>query len=133
MRAGSTNWPTDVAAYVFRVRFRVDSSDPDVSLEPATFETVLRKRAAPPGDEGWLFFRDNLWRGEVNDERHLRETASETLGVEVASVSFSELTCDAEYLAALNAEIEANLGLFNAGNAEEVVRNYLGSSVRIDG
>ena len=122
-----------MAHYVFRVRFRVDPTDPDVSLEPATFETVLRREAAPPGEAGWLFFRDNLWHGAVNDERHLRETASETLGVDVVSVSFSELVCTEAYLERLREEISASLDLFRADDATEVLSKYLGSSVRLEG
>jgi hypothetical protein len=122
-----------VAHYVFRVRFRVDPTDPEVSVKPATFETVLHREAAPPGEDGWLFFRDNLWRGAVNDERHLRETASETLGVDVVSVTFSELVCTEAYLERLREEISASLELFRADDATEVVSKYLGSSVRLDG
>ncbi|WP_435195042.1 LWR-salt protein [Natronomonas sp. EA1] len=120
-----------MAHYVFRVRFRVDSTDPTVTVEPRRFETVLRKEAAPPGDDDWLFFRDNLWRGEVNDEGHLRELATDTLGVEVESVSFRELVCSQPYLDALTEEIEDNLDLFRAEDAGEVLHKYLGSSVRV--
>lgn len=119
--------------YVFRVRFRLVPSDPAVSVEPATFETVLRREAPPPGEDGWLFFRDNLWHGAVNDERYLRETASETLGVEVDSVTFSELVCTEAYLEDLHEEISTSLDLFRADDATEVVSKYLGSSVRLDG
>lgn len=121
------------AAYVFRVRFRLDPADPSVSLSPAAFETTVRKRAAPPGEDGWLFFRDNLWRGEVNDEAHLRELAERSLGVPVESVEFAELRCEEAYLDALNAEIRRNLDLFRAADAAEVLTKYLGSSVRVEG
>lgn len=69
--------------YIFRVRFRAEPVDSDVTLSPATFETVLSKRAPPSGEDGWLFFREDLWRGEANDERYLRELAEEGLIVEV--------------------------------------------------
>jgi hypothetical protein len=121
-----------VAHYVFRVRFRVEPTDPDVSLAPDTFETVLRKRAATPGEDDWLFFRDNLWHGEVNDERHLRETASETLGVEVDAVSFSELVCEEAYLLAFREAIAEHLDLFRADDATDVLSKYLGSSLRVE-
>lgn len=120
------------AEYVFRVRFRLDPADPDVSVEPATFETVLRKRAAPPDEENWLFFRDNLWRGEVNDEAHLRELAADTLGVDVLSVSFSELRTDDAYLTALREAIAADLEAFKADDVDEVLSKYLGSSIRVE-
>jgi len=71
------------ARYVFAVEFRVPVDDPELRLDPETFETKLYRSAAPPGEEGWLFFRNNLWRGEVGDETHLRQLASEELGVDV--------------------------------------------------
>lgn len=117
------------AEYVFRVRFRLE---PDaVRVDPDEFETTLRLPAERPGDEGWLFFRDNLWRGEVNDEQHLRRTATELLGVPVASVSFSELRTDEEHLDALKSEIETDLDAFNADAVSEVLHKYLGSSIRV--
>jgi hypothetical protein len=119
------------AAYVFRVRFELDPADPAVSVEPGTFETVLERRAAPPGEEGWLFFRDNLWRGEANDEDHLRDLTTEALGVEVTSVDFRELRTDEAYLSALRKAIAADLDAFRADGVEEVLHKYLGSSVRV--
>jgi hypothetical protein len=44
------------AAYVFAVEFRVSPRDPEFDLSPETFEGTLRRRAPPPGEEGWLFF-----------------------------------------------------------------------------
>ena len=120
------------AAYVFRIRFELDPADPAVSVEPGAFETVLRKRAAPPGEEGWLFFRDNLWRGEANDEAHLRDLTTEALGVEVTSVDFRELRTDEAYLAELREAIAADLDAFRAEDVDEVLHKYLGSSVRIE-
>lgn len=120
------------ASYVFRIRFRVEPRDPDVRVEPATFETVLRRRATTPGEDGWLFFRDNCWRGKVNDEAHVRDLASEALGVDVETVSFSELVTDKEHLDALNQEITENLDLFRADDSAEVLNKYLGSSIRIE-
>ncbi|SEO29553.1 hypothetical protein SAMN04487948_101588 [Halogranum amylolyticum] len=121
------------AEYVFRVRFRLDA--PDVRLDPREFETVLRLPAVDPESEddpdGWLFFRDNLWHGEANDERHLRQTASELLGVDVTSISFSELAIDAAELETLRAAIAENLAEFNADDVDEVLHKYLGSSIRV--
>ena len=123
------------AAYVFRVDFRLDA--PRVRLDPDRFETVLRVPAPDPGDDDpagpvdWLFFRDNLWRGEANDETHLNRTASDLLGVDAVAVSFSELRTDEAYLSALRREIEADLGAFNAADADEVLHKYLGSSIHV--
>jgi hypothetical protein len=127
--ADSDGEPT--AEYLFRVRFRVESSDPDVALSPDRFESVLSKRAATPGEDGWLFFRDNLWHGEANDERHLRELAEESLGVAVESVAFRELRTDPEYLAALREAIAADLTSFRSDSVEEALNKYLGSSVHV--
>ncbi|XVH32170.1 LWR-salt protein [Haloferacaceae archaeon DSL9] len=119
------------AAYVFRVRVRLDPSDPGVSLDPREFETILRLDADPPGDGDWRFFRDNLWRGEVNDERHLRRTAEAVLDVPVTSVSFRELETDGAYLDALRAAIADELDEYNADGVDEVLHKYLGSSIRV--
>ena len=121
------------AEYVFRVRVRLDPADEGVRVDPATFETTLYRRAEPPGEDGWLFFRDNLWRGEVNDEGHLRDLAEDSLGVSVDSVSFSALRTDEEYLDALKAEIGDSLAPFDADTVPEVVSKYLGSSVEVRG
>lgn len=124
------------AAYVFRVTFRVETPT-GIHLGPDRFESVLRVDAVGPGTEpedapiDWLFFRDNLWRGEVNDEPHLRKTASDLLGVDVHDISFSELRTDEAYLDALRREIEANLAEFNADDADEVLHKYLGSSIHV--
>jgi len=121
------------AEYVFRVRVRLDPADEGVRVDPATFETTLYRRAEPPGEDGWLFFRDNLWRGEVNDEGHLRDLAEDSLGVSVDSVSFSALRTDEEYLDAVKAEIGDSLAPFNADTVPEVVSKSLGSSVEVRG
>lgn len=116
-------------AYVFRVRFSV--SGEGVHLEPATFETTLFRPVDPPGEAGWLFFRDNLWRGEAGDPDHLRETAAETLGVEVLEVSFAELRTTSAHLDVLRQAIADDLGAFRADTVDEVLSNYLGSSIRV--
>jgi hypothetical protein len=122
---------TGEAHYVFRVRFRVEPSVRGVSVDPATFETTMHRQADPPGEEGWLFFRDNLWRGELGDEDYLREVTEDALGVPVTSVSFSELRTGEEYLEELRAEIGENLGEFRAATIEEALTKYLGSSIRV--
>ena len=125
--------PTDVnAAYVFRVRFRLTPAE-GVSVEPSTFETTLERAADPPGTPGWLFFRDNLWRGAVNDEPHMRDLASEALGLPVERVEFRELRTDRAYLDALEEAVAANLDLFRAGDTAEALGKYLGSSIHIRG
>ncbi|MFB6130857.1 MAG: LWR-salt protein [Salinigranum sp.] len=118
------------AAYVFRVRFRLEPEG--VRVDPETFDTVVRYPAPDPGEEGWLFFRDVLWRGEVNDEGHLRERASEWLGVPATAVSFSELRTDEAHLDALKAAIAADLDAFNADDVTEVLHKYFGSSMRVE-
>jgi hypothetical protein len=121
------------AAYVFRVRFRLDATG--VRLDPREFETVLRVPVVDPTDDedpdGWLFFRDNLWHGEANDERHLRRTASELLDVDVTSVTFAELETDSASLDVLREAIASNLDEFNADSVDEVLHKYLGSSIRV--
>ncbi|MFB6171030.1 MAG: LWR-salt protein [Haloarculaceae archaeon] len=119
------------AHYVFRVRFRLAPRARGVTVEPASFETVLRRRADPPGEDGWLFFRDNLWRGEVNDPAHLRDLLEETLSVTIESVTFSELQTDAAYLSALRDAVAADLDQFRADDVPAVLSKYLGSSVRV--
>lgn len=115
-------------AYVFRVRFRLDA---DVPVEPREFETVVRYPATDPGEEGWLTFQQWLWRGEVNDEPHLRDEVESMLGVPVVSVSFSEFETDESALADLREAIAEDLGRFNADSTREVLHKYFGSSIRV--
>ncbi|WP_435119515.1 LWR-salt protein [Halolamina sp. C58] len=123
------------AAYTFEAAFRLPTEG--VAADPNRFETTLRLFAPAPGVEpgperiDWLFFRDRLWHGEVGDEAPLRRVASDWLGVEVVSLSFSELRADEEYLDALRAEIERDLSRFNAESVDEVLHQYLGSSVHV--
>lgn len=118
-----------MAAYVFRVRFRLEPTR--VRVEPAEFETVLRRPADPPGEEGWLFFRDALWRGEVGDESHLRDLATDWLGVAVTSVSFQELETDQAYLESLQNGIDDHPEHFDGDSPREVLHKYLGSSIHV--
>lgn len=117
-------------AYVFRVRVRVDASDA-VRLAPDAFETTLRYRAPEPGSDGWLFFRDNLWRGEVNDREHARRFVEDELGVTVERVDFRSLRADRAYVDALRDAIADDLAAFNAESVDEVVSKYLGSSIDV--
>lgn len=127
---------TTPAEYVFRVRVRL-TSNTDVRIEPETFETLLSWPAVEPGSEGWLLFRDHLWRGEINDQQPLRERAGSALGsVTVEHVEFVELRTSEAYLDALMDAIEASLQtqpspFGNATSAEEVLKNYLGSAIHV--
>ena len=120
------------ARYAFRARVRLEPRDDDVTLDPATFETRCSLEAADPGEEGWLFFRDTLWRGEIGDDEYGRRLFTEKLGVEVESVEFAALHTDEEYFEALKAEIERDLEPFRAENVDEVISKYLGSSVMVE-
>jgi hypothetical protein len=91
----------------------------------------MNRQADPPGEEGWLFFRDNLWRGEVNAPDHLRGLTEDALGVPIESVTFRELRTDEAYLSALEGEISEHLDLFRADDVPEVLNKYLGSSVHV--
>ena len=123
------------AAYVFRVAFRIEPRA--AAIDPDRFETTMEIPARAPGDDGWLFFRDRLWRGEVGDESSFRRVAADRLGVagsegiEVVSVGFRELRVGEAYREALRAEIGADLGRFNADDVDEVVHKYLGSSIHV--
>ena len=79
-----------------------------------------------------MFFRDNLWRGEVNDERHFRQLTEEALGETVLSVEYRALETDADYLAALKETIGDDLDAFNADSVAEVLNKYLGSSLEVE-
>ena len=122
---------TGDAEYVFSVRLDISPADPELRLEPTTVETTLFRTAADPGETGWLFFRDNLWRGEVSDPDHLRESAEDALGLEVRSVEFRELRAEAAYVEALKTEIADSLDLFNADDTAEVLKKYLGSQIHV--
>ena len=123
--------PEASARYVFTVRFRLVPTTPDVSTDPRTFETTLYREADQPGEPGWLFFRDNLWRGNVGDHEHFRTLTEEALDVPVDSVSFSELRTTETYLDELKAAIADDLETFNADSVEEVLTKYLGSSIHV--
>jgi len=118
------------AQYAFAVRFRLDP-DYEVRVEPQVFETRVERVAAEPGEPGWLFFRDNLWRGEIGDHDHFRELTKDALGVPVDSVEYRALETDREYYDALKEEVAAHLDLFKADSTAEVLNKYLGSSVEV--
>ncbi|WP_439027266.1 LWR-salt protein [Haloarchaeobius sp. DT45] len=120
------------AEYVVAVRFRLEPTSADVSVTPNEFETTLLREADEPGTDGWLFFRDNLWRGSLNDPPHVRELAEDALGVTVLSVEFRGLRTDSAYFEALKAEIGDDLDLFRADSVHEVLNKYLGSSIQVE-
>ncbi|ELZ80825.1 hypothetical protein C454_10981 [Haloferax gibbonsii ATCC 33959] len=122
---------TATLTYVFRVRFRLDSAG-GVETDPREFETTVRVTPPPPGEEGWLLFRDALWRGAVNDERHARDLASSWLDVPVVSCSFSEFRADEASLDAFREAVAADLGAFNAESVREVLHKYFGSAIRVE-
>ena len=119
------------ASYVVRVQFRVEPTSPGVSVAPQEFETTLFRTADPPGNAGWLFFRDHCWHGEFNDPVHASRMLDDVLDVSVTEVSFSELRTDAAYLEALRAAVAENLDLFNSESVDEALSKYLGSSIHV--
>lgn len=121
------------AEYVFRVAVRIESNDTDVRIVPDTFETTFFICASEPGRDGWLFFRNVLWRGEVNAPDVVRRLAVDALGEPVETVEFRELQAETAYFDALREEISTDLDLFNAETVEEALTKYLGSSIRILG
>ncbi|MFP8890133.1 LWR-salt protein [Natrialbaceae archaeon A-CW2] len=119
------------ARYKLRVRFRIEPAQPEVSVAPDEFETTLYRAADPPGADGWLFFRDHLWRGNLGDETYFREVAADALGVPVVSISFSELETNQAYLDALRDAIGDQLGTFKADTVDEALKKYFGSSIHV--
>jgi len=118
------------AAYVFRVEFRLDPEG--ATIAPDRFETTMELPANEPGTDGWLFFRDRLWRGgSATNRRSGGWRASDRLGVEVVAANFRELRTDEAFLDALQSAIAADLDRFNADSVDEVLHKYLGSSVHV--
>ncbi len=119
------------AAYVFRVRFTITPRQ--VRLDPEEFETTLRIPAPRPGEEGWLLFRNALWRGETGDTDHARKLVAERLptGVEVLSADFREFETDEKYWNALQEAVASDLEQFNAPSARDALHKYFGSAVRM--
>lgn len=117
------------ARYRFRVRFRLSAATTDVEIDPDEFETTLYHKAAPPGEDGWLFFRDHLWRGSVNDPDHFRRLVAESLDVPITDVEYRAFETDGVYLDAFREAIAAELETFNADSVDAVLHKYLGSSI----
>lgn len=127
--------PTDPdgasARYVFRIEVRLTPAAAGLWTDPDRFETTLSRAADPPGTDGWLFFRDMLWRGELADEAHFRRMVADEFGSPVESASFSEHRTDDDYLAALREAIAADLDRFDDDTVDAVLRTYLGSSIHV--
>ncbi|WP_367176554.1 LWR-salt protein [Haloarcula rubripromontorii] len=119
------------ARYVFRVEIRLEPAADRLWTDPDRFETTLYRASDEPGTDGWLFFRDTLWRGELADEPHFRRLVEDELGCQVVSASFSELRTDEAYFDALKTKIADDLSLFNADSVSDVLNKYLGSSIRV--
>ena len=125
--------PGGRARYVFRVAFRLAPEASGLSTDPDRFETTMYRRADPPGEDGWLFFRDHLWHGELADADHFRDVTEAALGVAVESVAFRELQTDEAYLGRLRGAVGSNLAEFRADAVDPAVSKYLGSSIRVVG
>lgn len=119
------------AAYLFRVTFQLDPDSDRARIDPERFETTLEVPAPPPGEPGWLLFRNRLWRGQVGDEPSMCEFASDRLGVDVVAIEFAELRTDEAYLDALKEAVADDPGAFNAESVDEVLHKYLGSSIHV--
>jgi hypothetical protein len=130
-RGGHTRPPEDGAVYVFGATVTLAPGESGVWTDPESFETTVYRAADPPGDPGWLYFRDNLWRGECNDAEHMRDLTGRILDAPVSSVEFRELRTTPAYLEDLRAAIADDLGAFNAGSVEETLSKYLGSSIHV--
>jgi hypothetical protein len=123
--------PAEGAVYVFGVTVRLDPDEPGVWADPDTFETTVYRQADPPGEAGWLYFRDNLWHGDCGDEAYMREVTEAALDAPISNVVFRELRTTEVYLDELRAAISEDLDLFNAKNVDDVLSKYLGSSVHV--
>lgn len=115
--------------YTFAVRFRLHPTT--VTVDPAEFETRMSRPADPPGEDGWLFFRDHLWRGEISDPDHLETLATDALGVAVVKIEYKSFITDPSSWASFKAAIADDLEVFRADSVAEAVSKYLGSTVEL--
>ena len=116
--------------YVFAVVFRLEPQR-SVSLSPNEFETRMYRDADDPGEPGWRFFRDNLWRGSLGDPDHFRSLTEDALGVPVLSVEYRAFETDEEYLEALREAIADDLEAFKDDAVDGVLNKYFGSSIEV--
>ncbi|MFB6137163.1 MAG: LWR-salt protein [Halobacteriaceae archaeon] len=117
------------ARYRFAVTFRVASTG--VSLDPDTFSATMTRPAAEPGTGDWLFFRDNLWRGELADPAHARRLASDALGEPVLDVEYRAFECSPAHREALESAVAEALGEFRADSVEAALSKYFGSTIEV--
>ena len=120
------------AHYAFGVTIRLVPTDETVTIESPTVERRCLLAAPQPGTDGWLLFRNALWRGEVGDEAFACELFAEKLGYEVEAVDFRAFHADEAYLEAFRAEIARDLEAFRADSVTEVLSKYLGSSIVLE-
>lgn len=59
----------------------------------------MYRKADEPGEPGWRFFRDNLWRGSIAEADHFRSLTEAALGVAVLSVEYRAFETDEASLA----------------------------------
>ena len=82
------------ARYAFAARFRLDASTAEWRVDTRTVERTCYREAPPPGEPGWLFFRDYLWRGECNHSEHLARLVGEAFDLPVENIEFRGLRTD---------------------------------------
>lgn len=115
--------------YRFTVRFQLDP--PTVHLDPAAFDTTMIRPATPPTEEGWLFFRDYLWRGEISDPGQFERHATDLLDVPVTAIEYNAFVTSPAEWDELQSAIADNLELFRDDSVPAVVSKYFGSTVEI--
>lgn len=118
--------------FAFAVELRLEPDTSAVRLEPTVVETRCLLAAPEPGEDGWLFFRDTLWRGEIGDEDHVRSLLADHIGLPVESASFRGFHVDEAYREALETEIAEDLAAFRADSVTEVIHKYLGSTLEVE-
>ncbi|WP_416840556.1 LWR-salt protein [Haloferax sp. DFSO52] len=117
--------------YVFNVRVRLETK-PGVYADPQEFETTVSVTPPPPGESGWMLFRDALWRGEVNDPVYAAQLATSWVDVPVVSCEFAELRTDEDALDELRDAIADSLDEFNATSVRDVLHKYFGSAIHVE-
>jgi len=130
-RSTGVELPAEGAVYVFGVTVELVPDESGVWADPDTVETTVYRQADPPGEAGWLYFRDNLWHGDCGDEAYMREVTEAALDAPVSRVTFRELRTTRAYLDALRGAIDGDLDLFNASTVDGVLSKYLGSSIHV--
>jgi len=118
------------ARYVFAVTVRIEPSR-GLSVDPNTIDLRLFRPADEPGEPGWRFFRDNLWRGDIADDAHLRRLTEDALGLTVLAIEFRAFETDDEYLEALREAIVDDLAAFKDDSVDSVLNKYFGSRIEV--